>query len=97
MDRAITRRGILKLLPALSAAPFIPHIIKDGEVKSAAVKVTPRFYILFFDERALNVEALANEPIPLPDVEMELIPLKLFGGRTIEDAVRLYEVSGSDE
>jgi hypothetical protein len=88
---AVTRRGMLKLLPS---PPFIPHIVVEGETKSAAVKLTPRFYILFFDAAALDITTLMDEPVPVPDVEMELVALHLRPGQSLEEAVKIYEVSG---
>jgi hypothetical protein len=92
--KAITRRGLLKILPALAASPLISHVVEDGQLKSAAVKITPKFYILFFDVEAIDLDGLAQVCIPVPDVEMELIPVRLRYGQKLDDAVKIYQVSG---
>jgi hypothetical protein len=51
--------------------------------------LTPGNYILFVDSSAVDVRELRGVPAP-ESVSMEIIPLQLNDGQSIEDAVALY-------
>jgi hypothetical protein len=81
----------------VATVPLAACAVLDGKVASA---VTPKFeanshYILFADAQAINIDNL-TELIPAPPLPdncfIEIVPLKLRSGQTIDDAVRLYKV-----
>jgi hypothetical protein len=83
----------------VATVPLAACAVLDEKVISA---VAPKFeanshYILFADAQAMNIEHLTDlipGTPPLPDnCFIEIVPLKLRNGQTIDDAVRLYQVS----
>lgn len=92
--RQITRRGLLQLLPAL---PLLPNLDVRGNQQGVVAKVTPRYYMIFVDTEAFNLDTVLEMTIPVPDVEMEFFALRLKYGQTIDDAVKIYEASGLSE
>ena len=83
----------------VATVPLATCLAIDGKVASA---VAPKLeangrYLLFADASAVNFDHL-RELIPqepgLPDnCYIEIIPVKLRGDQTIDDAVRLYKVT----
>ena len=86
-----TRRALLKLLPAL---PFFPQLVVNGQTVSAGVQVAPRFLVMFFDAAVVDVEELVQLASPVPELTIEYVPLRLRHGQKLEDAVKIFEVSG---
>ena len=93
------RRGFIW---RLGTVPLATCLAVDGKVASAAAKFESGHYIVFADAQVININNLAEliPDHPLPDhCFIEIIPLKLRNGQTIDDAVRIYrmEDAGSEK
>lgn len=95
--KQITRRGLLKLLPAVSALPLAPNLDANGKQQGVIAKITPRYFMVFVDVNAFDLNHVLETTIPVPDVEMEFFAVRLALGQTVEDILKVYEISGPQE
>ena len=75
---------------------FCLPMLRDNHMPDVVhVPVTEKHIMMFCDSRSVNIDALVRLPAPA-GVAIDIIPLKLRPGQTIEDAVRLYEVRAGE-
>jgi hypothetical protein len=80
---------------ALAAVPFTTQLTINGREATAAAKLHPgAHYLLFVDVQVADCNLLMEQQAAnLPeDCVVEIIPLKLKHGQTMDEAVRLYRV-----
>lgn len=80
----LDRRNLLKSIVG------VPLIAIAPGAKALATK--DKHYLLFFDRDTVNIDELASREFPqLPNgFVMELIPVRLRAGQTIDDAIKVY-------
>jgi hypothetical protein len=81
------------LLQSLVAVPFIRKTIADKNVDAVKLQEKSK-YVVFFDERVLDVEGLMQGPVAEDDplAGALLIPLCLAQGSSVSDAVAIYKL-----
>jgi hypothetical protein len=82
------------LLQSLVALPLAPLLIHGSKTASAAVLIPPGHYMIFVDPKMVDIDALMESGADiLPEnVEASIIPVRVHGGHTIDDAVRIYKI-----
>lgn len=86
-----TRRALLQ---SLAGIPFAPLLTINGVTKSAMVAIPPGKYLMFADTNSIDFD-IFEKPHPFTEplnFEMEIIPVFLRNGQTIDDAVRIYRL-----
>lgn len=92
-SEAMLRRTLLKAVASLPLLPFsgalkeVLDIPEQADISAA--HLDDGMYVLFVDDKTIEVDKLAALPWSGPP--MEIIPLRLNHGQTIEDAVALYK------
>ena len=82
------------LLQSLSALPLAPLLTINGLTKSGMAAIAPGKYMMFADPNAVNFDRF-DWPSPFTEplnFEMEVIPVHLRNGQTIEDVIRIYRL-----
>jgi hypothetical protein len=100
MDRRTLIHAIaaMPIIPLLSSRTYHgPALEAEEKIEVAAAAVRPGKYVVFVDAMAVDFDQLVNTPLPFPDVVMDVIPLRLGAGQTIDDCVRIYEVKSEAE
>lgn len=82
---------------ALKSLAFIPLLGAKGS-SASAIQVGTKHFLMFFDVQCVDQSNLAETFMGgFPDAPLDavvyFVPLKLRYEQTIEDAIRLYEVS----
>lgn len=86
----MNRRNLLK---ALTALPFVTHRVGENTLQAIAVEKGHE-YIIFVDERAVDIETLANIQVN-PDHPLagaQIIPVYVEHGKSVQDTVAIYEL-----
>lgn len=88
-----------ELIKSIVPAAMIPTLTVNGITKAAAVLVPKGYYMLFVDVVSVDVDGLAATSLPdvAQDIVMDVIPVKLRSGQSIQDAIALYKVTDGKE
>jgi hypothetical protein len=84
-----------EMLKALGIVPFVRLPYKETEIP--AVQVATRKYWLFVDPNCIDVEAMCSQPIPWPNIDVEIFVVRPRSGMKVEDVLAIYELDAKDE
>lgn len=84
-QKTIGRRKLFQALSMIAIAPA-----------AKALPIGGKHFIIFFDAVTMDAAELATrEYANIPsDAIIELVPMKLRSGQTVEEAVKVYEIEG---
>lgn len=86
----MNRRELFRKAVPLTLVPFVKLSAFGKELD--AIEVKPRKFLIFCDERVIDIESLARDPIPgWEDIDGIIIPVRLNSDQKISDVLQLVE------
>ena len=81
-----------ELLQSIVALPLMRHLTVNDKTIISNVHIPSGHYMVYADVNSIDIERLVNSPLPAPNITMDIVPVRLYGDRTIEDVVKIYKV-----